>query len=131
MNMRHLSTLNPPEGLLEAVFARIELAKVRAARLRLAVSSVVASVALAALYPALRFAAQEFSASGFSDYLSLILSDTSALAAHWQEFALSLVESIPVFSITLALGTIILLLGAIKTASNYSADSFSHKHLTA
>ena len=75
--MRYLPRLNPPDHLLGAIQARIEIAKMRTARLHLALSSTIAAAAFAALIPAVQFVYTEYAASSFGTYLSLIFSSIS------------------------------------------------------
>ncbi len=55
--------------------------------------------------------------SNFTDYASLIFSDTSAATSIWKELSISIVESLPVFSIGLFLASIYLLVWSAKKYS--------------
>lgn len=45
----------------------------------------------------------KFSKLGFSDYFSLIFSDTGLLSTYWREYVLTLIESLPIVSLALSL----------------------------
>ncbi|HEY5383157.1 MAG TPA: hypothetical protein VIJ88_01215 [Candidatus Paceibacterota bacterium] len=104
-----LHTLEPKAGLYQAVLERIAYAKRRSARVRAGFFSALAICSGAALVPAMQYAAGQFYASGFYDYLTLIFSDRSLVLTYWQQFSLSLVESLPSLALLLLLPIIFLL----------------------
>ena len=54
---------------------------------------------------------------GFSDYLSLALSDGGVIAKYWKEYTLSLVDSLPIASLILSLFLLFVLFISIRRAS--------------
>lgn len=56
----------------------------------------------------------KFSKLGFSDYFSLIFSDTGLLATYWREYMITLVESLPVASLVLSLALIFVFFVSIE-----------------
>jgi len=95
MNKLFLSEIEPREGLLGAVMARIATARRRAARLRLLGQTLGFLALLSALIPSLSYAVHEFYESGFYTYLSLFFSDTQTALLYRHELVLSLAESFP------------------------------------
>ncbi len=75
-------------------------------RRRVAFFSVGLIGSAAAIIPVSKILYAGLSESGFVEFFSLLFSDTGVVAAYWQSFAMSLLETIPVtgliiFSITL------------------------------
>ena len=102
----------PPERLYGNILARIEREKIRAARIRFALLGTTALASVVALIPAYQYAASEFSQSGFSQYLSIVFSDSGIAVVYWKEFALTLAESAPVFGAAVLLSAILALFGS-------------------
>lgn len=109
-----LDKREPPAGLLERIMLRIAEERRRRVQMRTAVFGVLSLVALAALVPAWRELNSEITQSGFSQFASLIFSDGAALAAYWQDFAFSLLESLPVFGMVAVLGVLLALFSSLK-----------------
>ena len=95
--------LEVPEGLLARIIGRITQAQRRQIKFQLVAQTFLAGLSLLVFIPALYYAIGEFYSSGFSAYVSLLFSDHSAVISFWHEFLLSLVESLPSFSILLLL----------------------------
>lgn len=110
-----------PAGLQAAILSRIEMEAVKRARVRFFAMSFVSVAALISIIPAYRYASGEMVNSGFSDYFTVFFSSTETLA-HWREFSLSLLESLPVVGFAAFLASVLVLLGsfrvAVKNASN-------------
>src|SRR3989344_3524522 len=77
----------PPERLYGNILARIEREKIRAARIRFVLLGTTALASVVALIPAYQYAASEFSQSGFSQYLSIVFSDSGIAVVYWKECA--------------------------------------------
>jgi cation transport ATPase len=90
-----LAAIEPPKGLCEAILTRIESAKRRGARVRSGLFALLAMASGVALVPVWQYTTEQFYASGFSEYLTLIASDRSAVLPYWKEIGLSLIESLP------------------------------------
>ncbi|MFA5012959.1 MAG: hypothetical protein WC520_00125 [Candidatus Paceibacterota bacterium] len=107
--------IEPPAYLLDKVIARID----REERLLALKRRVFAFfVAIAGLIPALVYAfgsaRSMFVESGFSEYSSLIFSDTSVVLSYWQSFFLTLLETFPIMETAIFLGAIFILLQLLK-----------------
>ncbi len=110
----YLCTVEPTPGLYQAIVLRIAAAKKHAARVRTSLFGVLALVSGLALVPAVQYAGEQFYASGFYDYLTLIVSDRGFVIAYWQQFALSLVESLPSLSLLLLLPLVFALVYSLR-----------------
>jgi len=90
-----LSTTPVPQGLYEAVLAKVAAARIRAARIRAGAFGLIATISAIALVPVIEYTADQLYKSGFYDYVSLVLSDRADVVLYWREFGLSLLESLP------------------------------------
>lgn len=113
---QNLEQIEPSQKLRAGVLARIDFEKRRSARIRLAFFGAVAVTSLVAIIPSFQYVAREFSQSGFYQYLSLLFSDSGFILASWKEFSASLVESLPLFEITIFLATVFTLLFSARSA---------------
>src|SRR5574343_1923172 len=106
-----------PDGLEDRILYEIGKAHARHIRVQMGlfVGLTVLSVGLFGV--AGIYAGNEITRTGFSEYLYLSFSDGRVVIASWQAFLSSLLETIPFFSITLALASLmIVLLMAEQTA---------------
>jgi uncharacterized metal-binding protein len=105
----------PPAGLFERIMRRIqEEQRLLTLKRRVFVFSVGMMVSAAAFAPALKITEAELSASGFLRFLSLAFSDFEVITAYRQNFALTLLETIPAISLALLLAVIFVFLGSLK-----------------
>lgn len=118
-----LTSLHP--HLLPAVMRRIQRA--RKVRAFYALLSFLPLLALSAL--AWRSLQLDLESTGFTDYVSLILSDFQAVLVHWQEFVFSLLESAPVVSIASVFAVLLGWLLAIRFLVIYGSSLFSSSKL--
>ena len=90
--------------IIELVLGRIE--KHRIVRARIAAFS-YGSLVLATLLlvlPVYNYLLAKATESGFSEYLSLFMSDWSSLAGSWRSLMISLIESVPIQGVVFMLG---------------------------
>jgi hypothetical protein len=110
--------IEPPTHLLSKVIARID----KEERLLVLKRRVfVFFVGIIGLIPALVYAFRSVQSmlvdSGFSEYSSLVFSDTAIVLNYWQTFFLTLAESFPLMETAIFLGVIFVLLLLIKFAA--------------
>jgi hypothetical protein len=110
-----MQPIEPPEYLHGAILKRINALQMKAILRRRITCGIAFCVSLAALPVAFNYLAGELVRSGFSQYISLVFSDTGALITYWKEFTLALAESLPLIGITAFLSSILALLVAIRT----------------
>ncbi len=110
----YLQVNEAPSGLYAAILLRIKAAQLRAARVRTGLFGALALLSLVALVPALQYTAEQFYASGFYDYLLLIVSDHSLVLTYWQQFALTLIESLPSLALLLLVPVVVVLLYSLR-----------------
>ncbi len=104
-----------PEGLLDKILARIKREEtLLALKKRLVIFSVSAIGSLIAFIPAFRLMQAELSQSGFTQFFSLIFSDTDVVLNVWTSFVFSILESLPALSIIALLTAIFIFLISLK-----------------
>lgn len=128
--LSQLEVFTPATGLSAKILLSIEREKQRIARIRLSVFSLLSLGSSFALVFIMPYAQEGFSHSGFTDYFSLLFSDTGTVLTFWKEFALSIVESLPFLEITaLALFAFIFLCSLSLAAKNMRIAFLSTHHL--
>lgn len=101
--------------LFEKIMARIETERKKISLKRKTIGfSLVLAVSLAGLIPSIKMAYTGFVDSGFYQLFSLAFSDTSIIMAYWQNFVLSLLESLPLTGILATGISLFVVLGSLK-----------------
>ncbi len=103
-----------PTGLWLKIKNQINKAQERRARIRLFFSQIFVGFSGLAIVFAMQQVAQSFGETGIAQYLQLIISDSSSVLAFGKDFALLLVETLPILEITLVLMAGLAFLGSIK-----------------
>lgn len=116
--MRENHTLIPSERLRQHILTHISREERRRARIYVLASAVAILLSLSGIVTSVQYVVQALYWSSSYAYLSLLLSDTDIVFANWQEFSLSLLESIPVIGILLSLIAAFALLVSIRTLAN-------------
>lgn len=107
--------INPPGGLLEKVLSRLEKEqKILALKRRRIIFSFGAVISALGLIPAYLALQASLAESGFFQFFSLIFSDSEIIAAYWQNFVLSLLESLPIINLAIFLAVIMAFLEFLK-----------------
>lgn len=115
--LSHLQPVQASPYLFEKIMTRIQLEQQKAlasVKRRFIFFSFLAATTIGLFFPVWAQFQDEMSQTGFSQFISLLSSDLNSLANTWQEFALSLLESFPFFSLTLLLSVLFLLLSSFK-----------------
>ncbi len=117
-NLEHafhsLHSPEPSEGLLQRVLIRIQRAERRAAMRRVVLFSAAFVGSLIAMIPASRFVGSEVAASGFTEFFSLLFSDTGSVFVYWQDFTAMLIGSLPAVSLAVFLAILFTLLESLR-----------------
>lgn len=105
----------PQPGLLDRVFLAISLYKQRRAfQYRIILFSVLSVLAIIIFIPAYNQLASALSDTGFLHIASLMFTDAGAMLDNWQDAAQSLLETLPVFEMSLVLASVLFLLLSLK-----------------
>ena len=107
----------PPKELLGKIMQRIHREQRIAAIAKLVVFSVMLAGSLIVFLPVYRAMISEFTKSGFTQFFSLLFSDSSAMLAYWQSFVSALLETLPVLSIAAFLGILLVFLQSLKSVT--------------
>ena len=118
-----------PAGLLQKVLLRLEAeSRLRSLRRRFALAAAVFLAILGLAVPVLRSFWLDLSGSGFTQYLSLFFYDFKSVMGNWQDYSLSLLESLPVFKAALSLGVVLGLLFWAKFVVRYGKGVLAGLH---
>jgi hypothetical protein len=88
----------PPAGLTEKILLRIDRRERRMLGVKIAVSACVFGVSVGMAVAGYVNMVASLSQSGFFEIASLMFSDFSSMAANFPDFALSVMESFPIFT---------------------------------
>ena len=100
--------------LCSVVMQNIEKNEIRALHVKTTVFGVLAVSAGVALFPAISNLSSAWTKSGFSDYFSLITSDTSYISAHWQSALTLFSEALPVTSVIVTITLALILVSSLR-----------------
>lgn len=105
--------------LFEKIMLRIwaERNKIAIKR-KIVIFSVILAVSFAGLFPVVKATYSGFVNSGFTQLFSLIFSDTSVVIGLWQNFVLSLLETLPINGILITGVLVVIFFGSLRFLSN-------------
>jgi hypothetical protein len=112
--LAHIDVIDTPHDLQASILRCIEDASRKKAARWLVVDSVMAFVSLASFVVSAYYLLNDFYRTGFYTYLSLFFSDGSFVLSAWKDFLLTLIESVPLTSVTVFLLILFILLLSIK-----------------
>ncbi len=119
----HIESPALPEGLFSKIMQRInQERRLSVLKRKLAVVSFMTTCSLVAFVPIFNMAQAEFSQSGFFQFFSLIFSDFGTIITQWQSFIFTLLESLPLISITALLAVIFVFLLSLKILTRNIQD---------
>lgn len=104
----------------DALTKKIALLERRVVVVRRVLLTLVTGTFLLVFIPTGNFLLSQFAESTFFSYASLLASDSDVALLNTKEFLYSLIESLPIFGITLTLTLVFILLGAMSFAANKS-----------
>lgn len=110
-----LEAPEPPADLTEKVLMRIAKRQRRILYLRITASASVFAASLYAAIAGYMNTTASMDHSGFLQIGGLMVSDFSAVAANFPDFALSLLEAFPVFAAALLLGGVMFAIWSMAT----------------
>ncbi len=114
--LKNVRLINPPEGLYSHTLLRIRAAEQRRMRIWLSIIGFISLVSGGGIVATVIYTMQEFSHTGFSQYFSLLTSDSGTIVTYWKEFILLLIESLPVFAVALMLSSVFIFLISLRFA---------------
>lgn len=109
----------PSMKLVERINSRIEYAKTARAGRRAFIFGIFTIGTMSAFVIIIQHWSVQATNSGFFDYISLLISDSDYFFSNWKVLGLSIIESMPIFSITLTIATLLLSVYAVKKTASY------------
>jgi len=110
----------PPRQLFYRIMERLGIEKkLKAIRKRLSFSYIALIIFGALVFVAVLAIRHEVRESEFGPLVSLFLSDTNVVMLYWHEFALSVLESMPLYYFILFLSGLLLLLVSLRLVVQY------------
>ncbi|MBI3335019.1 MAG: hypothetical protein HY001_00780 [Candidatus Portnoybacteria bacterium] len=111
----HLTPPDPPEDLLKNILHRIgEEKRIFVLKRRIVILWAGCFGSAAAFVPVFHLLKVQLVESGFFHFASLFASDPYAVTAFWDEFILSMLESLPVASVAILLSPVFIFLGSFR-----------------
>jgi len=117
-----------PNGLFEKILHQIEMKKRKHALLSFIFSSMVFVATFVTMVPVFLVLHSAMSQSGSYQYFSLVFSNFGEVMSSWQDFALSFLESLPVFTIAIFLAIVFFLLASVHYISRDVKVLFFRHH---
>lgn len=124
----HLKEPAVPDGLFSGVMSGIRRAERRRSIERLILFFPLTLGSLIALYFTFQSTWAASAESGFFSYLSLLFSDFQVVVIHWQNYSLSLLETLPATSISLSLVSILFLINFIRLFVREARNIYAPLH---
>jgi hypothetical protein len=115
---KDIPNVEPPKGLEGLILARINSIECAREKKKLWISSLSLAVSGLASIAAVFFLGKTIVNSEFANMLSLVFSDSAIIIRHWNDFLLSLAETLPVVSIIMILMPIFILLISLNLFFN-------------
>ena len=101
-----LSEIEPSSKLKSSILQNIKKEEIKISIYKIFFGSIasISSIALAVI--AIINISKDFYQSGLYEYLSLLFSDGASLISNWQSYAMSIVESLPILTITVMFASV-------------------------
>jgi len=114
-----------PPGLYDKIMLRLDRErKIASAKKWVFAGTFVLFVSLAASFPIWGMLQKESAQSGFAQYLSLVFYDFRTIPLYWQDFGLTLLESLPVIALAGTLSVLFALLASVRLLVKYGRALF-------
>lgn len=114
-----MSLIEPPADLFDKVMHAITREYRRFLAIRISAAVFVGAGALYAILSAGRELLEELAESGFLQYGSLIATDFRTVAASWQDYSITMLESLPVVTLFVFCALALILVVAINYSIYY------------
>jgi hypothetical protein len=114
-----LTLPQPPAELQSKIMSRIgALSKLKVLKWKITIFATSSAVSAAAAVFAFVIFKNNLAETGFWQFLSLLFSDYQILAAYWQNYLMSLAESMPISSFVLLLMCIFIFCESVRLLAN-------------
>jgi len=110
-----LQPINPPSGLLSKIMLSVETAQnSKLLKYKFAFYSLTFAGSIAAFFPLIKKFQEDLKLSSFSEILALVFSDLQTVLSLWQDFAMALLESMPLAELVALSAVSFIFLKSIK-----------------
>ena len=116
------SVIEPSLNLKVSIINRIKKEEMKRTVYRMVFGSFLSLVSVSTLIIFAVSIIKDAYQSGLSEYLSLLFSDGASLTVYWQTYMMSIVESLPIIPITIAVASI----GVFVWSMNMALVSFKN-----
>ena len=113
-----IEDIDPPKNLELKILQKIETVIERKNRNRKIIGFSFFSLSIVSCIGLIVYTVRAFEQSGFSAYSSLLFSDSKLVLANFGQFALSLIDSLPFFAITMMLASVLVILVSMQYMTN-------------
>jgi hypothetical protein len=110
----NFNQIEPPEELLNKVFSRLKHEQKKAVIKKIAFFSVGILSSVFVFIPMLIGTIAEIQQSGFAYIVSLLFSDFRAVVSIWDDFLLSVLETLPIIHFAILFASVYVFLRSIK-----------------
>lgn len=107
--------IQPPADLLNKILKRIHNEERFLLYRRIILFSGILFSSMLGFLPVARILMSDFERSGFIQFSALIFYDFSIVAAHWQSFAMLILQTLPAISLALFLTVLLAFLQSVKS----------------
>lgn len=125
---QHLPNVQAPADLPHKILQRIYLEQQRKAKIRFALFSTTLLAAVGFSIPVLSNLSAEMVKSGAFEFISLLFAHFSDAMVAGEDFVFSLLESLPIFSISAFLATIFMVLLSLRFLLRDGQTIFTHTY---
>ena len=108
------SVIEPSDVLKKNILDKIEREETKKAMYKIVFSSLLSLLSVSTLVIFVTSIIKDTYQSGLYDYLLLMISDGSSLLSYWQAYSMSIIESLPILQITVALGSVSIFMWSVN-----------------
>jgi hypothetical protein len=117
-NFNNIPVIEPSAELFGKIILKIkEEKRISYAKKRLTIFSVILSVSSVLFFPVFKLTLSNIYSSGILQFVSLIFSDFETVSVYWKNYALSLLEIMPVMSMALFFGIVFAIFWSLRVAT--------------
>ncbi|MEI8343785.1 MAG: hypothetical protein WCF93_02465 [Candidatus Moraniibacteriota bacterium] len=120
------SEIEPPKGLKEAVFQRIEKEQLKAALRKQRFFQVGLAICGISSFVAIAIFGRAILNSEFLSLAALAFSDLKTVLAMWQDYGFSLLETLPTFSVAATLLPIFAFLMLLRQYAKFQEEDYNY-----
>ncbi|MFA6322504.1 MAG: hypothetical protein WCX71_03415 [Candidatus Buchananbacteria bacterium] len=131
-NHSQFTTFEPPAELLAKIMAKInQEKKIGLIKRKLFFSTVIFFGSITALVPIFSIFRSNLVESGFWHYVSLIFLDFDIIKTYWQDFGLTILETLPTLSLAAILSAFLVILTASRSITQQiqNLNQLTHQSL--